>query len=126
MYDYLKRHQDEYKKLEEILSDPEIRLLYPTPNPHTEFNNRTDRRQLTADITALKNSDIIQLYIMSDSGKGIKMATDDEYIEHFKREKVSVLKALKTIYHQLDKAKLDGQTRLALGKEKSIIESLIR
>ena len=126
LYGYLKKHSDEYKKLEGILEDEELRPLYPLPRAGQDFNNRADRRQLTDDITALKKSDIVQVVIMSDSGKGIKMATEEEYAQHLNKKRMSLLEELKTNYHQLSKAKLNGQMRLVFNREKDIIESLLK
>lgn len=126
LYAYLKDHKNEWKQLEEILCDRELRALYPLPRPTTEFNNRADRRQLTDDITALKNSDVIQVIILSNSKKGIKIASEEEYLEMLQKEKISCLKKLKQTYKQLEKASLNNQMRLVFGREKNVIESLFR
>lgn len=126
LYDYLKRHSNEYKHLEEILEDEELKFLYPQSDPSIPINNRANRRILSDDLTALKKSDIIQVVIMSDPGKGIKLATEEEYYEHLNKERISILKQLAVNYRQLEKAKLNNQTRLKLAYEKEIIESLLK
>lgn len=126
LYAYLKDHKNEWKQLKDILSDRGLRILYPSPKMTTEFNNRADRRQLTEDITALKNSDIIQVVILSNSQKGIKIASKEEYLELLQKEKMSCLKKLKQTYKQLEKASLNNQMRLVFGREKNVIESLFR
>ena len=126
LYNYLKRHSHEYKHLEEILEDEDLKPLYPPTDPSVPKNNRTNRRQLTDDITALKKSDTVQVVIMSDSANGIKMATEEEYLAHLNKEKVSLLKQLVINYKQLEKASRNNQMRIVFGKEKEVIESLIK
>lgn len=126
LYAYLKKYCHEYKHLEEILEDKELKPLYPPANPDTPINNRTNRRQLTDDITALKNSDIVQVVIMSDSANGIKMATEEEYLQHLTKQKISLLTQLKTNYKQLEKARMNGQMRLVFNREKEVFESFVK
>ena len=126
LYDYLKKHSHEYKHLEEILEDEEIKNLYPPAKADTPINNQTNRRQLTDDITALKNSDIVQVVIMSDTGNGIKMATEEEYLDHLSRKKISLLKQLKINYKQLAKARMNGQMRMVFNREKEVFESFVK
>lgn len=124
LYKYLKQHSHEYKLRKEILED--LKDLYPERRENQEFNNTTARRELSRDLTALKKSDVIQTVIISSSAKGIKLASEKEYQQYLQKERIKHLKALKTTYKQMEKAKMDGQTRIVLNYEKDFIESLLK
>ena|SRR5690554_7413899 len=124
LYNYLKANSNKYKFNKEILFD--LREFYPEKPETQEFNNSTGRRVLTSDLTALKNSDVIQTVIISSTKKGIKIATEEEYRNYLENRKLSLLKSLKTTYKQMEKAKLNNQKRIVLKYEKDIIESLLK
>lgn len=120
-------NQTQYLKLKNVYEEMRYRYegeleTYPYLKPNTSWNNQTARRQLTDDIEALKNSDIIQHIVISNAS-GVKLATADEVKDELEKEKNSLLKSLKRVYHQLDKASLDKQTRLVFNREKSIIDA---
>lgn len=124
LYNYLKEHSTEYKLRKEILDD--LAEHYPNAKETQEFNNTFGRRELSRDLTALKNSDVIQTVIISSSAKGIKLASEIEYQRYLEKRRISLLKSLKTNYKQMAKAKLNNQKRIVLKYEKDIIESLLQ
>lgn len=124
LYKYLKQHSHEYKLRKEILED--LKDLYPERRENQEFNNTTARRELSRDLTALKKSEVIQTVIISSPARGIKLATESEFVNYLEKNRISLLKALKVNYTQMVKAKLNGQKRIVLNYEKDIIESLLK
>ena len=81
---------------------------------------------MKADIRALKNSEVIQTVITTDTSKGVKLATKKEYAEYSKRRWKAIIKMIELQRHQDKKAGLDGQYRLVFNQEKSVIESFVK
>ena len=65
--------------------------------------------------------------IISNSQKGIKIATEEEVKTHLNNNMKNIVKRLKKHYNMINKAKLNNQYRLTFGKgyEKLYIESFI-
>lgn len=125
LYEYLKKNSDRYVNREEILNDAVLRAYYPLSKNTTQKNDRYDMRMLTADIQELKNDGTIQVVILSNKSKGIKIASEEEYYQSLLNEKISLLKRLSLNYKQMSKASLNNQQRVVLNHEKSVIESFI-
>lgn len=125
LYEYLKKNSDRYVNREEILNDAVLRAYYPLSKNATQKNDRYDMRMLTADIQELKNDGTIQVVILSNKSKGIKIASEEEYFQSLLNEKISLLKRLSLNYKQMSKASLNNQQRVVLNHEKSVIESFI-
>ena len=85
------------------------------------FNNTRARRIMTADIQAIKDSDIIQKVILSGPN-GVKIANKKEVSNELEKTKNSLLKSLKLVNKQRKKAGLDGQYRIVLNQEREIVE----
>ena len=114
LYNYLKQHKGEWKKLVEVIAETGL------------YNNSGGYRLLKADIRALRNSEVIQMVVSSDTGKGVKLATKKEYERYSDLRWKAITKMINLQRLQDKKAGLDGQCKLVFNKEKSIIESFIR
>lgn len=110
---------------QDIYHSNELRENYPFIPHKTSFNNSQARRRLTNDLLALKESQRIQITILSNS-KGIKIATEDEAHDELLKEKISILKSLKRVNFQLSKLEKDGQSRLVFNSEKPFIEAFLK
>jgi hypothetical protein len=94
---------------------------YPYLRVNVAWNNQPGRRQLTADLEALKRDDIRQgIYISSE--KGMKRANKQEANQVLKSEQESILKSLNRNIFQIKKIGLDNQIRLVFNYEKGIYE----
>jgi hypothetical protein len=94
---------------------------YPYLRVNVAWNNQPGRRQLTADLEALKRDDFRQgIYISSE--KGMKRANKQEANQVLKSEQESILKSLNRNIFQIKKIGLDNQTRLVFNYEKGIYE----
>jgi hypothetical protein len=94
---------------------------YPYLRVNVAWNNQPGRRQLTADLEALKRDDFRQgIYISSE--KGMKRANKQEANQVLKSEQESILKSLNRNIFQIKKIGLDNQIRLVFNYEKGIYE----
>lgn len=114
LYRYLKKHKGEWKKLDEVIAETGL------------YNESRGYRTLKADIRALKNSEVIQMVLSTDTVKGVKLATKKEYAEYSKRRWKAIIKMIELQRHQDKKAGLDGQYRLVFNQEKPVIESFVK
>jgi len=123
LHDYLQENNHDFKHLRDIIQD--LADLYkPSPKDELNFNNSRARRVLTADLTALKNSGVIQTVLIS-TVKGVKFATMNEYLHYLKAERIMLQKRLKLVVKQERKAKRHNQTRLVFGKERQTIKAFV-
>lgn len=96
---------------------------YPTLNGR-DWNNTSARRMITSDLLVLKNDPNNDVIILSNP-KGVKIANKSEAIVELNKEKIKTLKSLKTIYRQIKKVGLDGQTRFSFDDEEEIINTFL-
>ena len=89
----------------------------------TETHNSKGSRALRKDLRALKSSGIIQTTIISNTKKGVKIATKVEYQTHAKRKWNAIIRTINLQKLQDTKAGLDQQLRLVFNQEKGIIEA---
>ena len=126
LYEYLKLKSEngQWRKREQILED--LSEYYPLNNNVNLYYN-TAASEITKDIKILNESDVIQKIIISNSQKGIKIATEEEVKTHLNNNMKNIVKRLKKHYNMINKAKLNNQYRLTFGKgyEKLYIESFI-
>lgn len=126
LYEYLKLKSEngQWRKREQILED--LSEYYPLNNNVNLYYN-TAASEITEDIKILNESDVIQKIIISNSQKGIKIATEEEVKTHLNNNMKNIVKRLKKHYNMINKAKLNNQYRLTFGKgyEKLYIESFI-
>ncbi|OPZ33910.1 MAG: hypothetical protein BWY97_00056 [Tenericutes bacterium ADurb.BinA124] len=116
LYEYLKE-QETYKHLSEIIAETG---MYGND---TETHNSKGSRALRKDLRALKSSGIIQTTIISNTKKGVKIATKVEYQTHAKRKWNAIIRTINLQKLQDTKAGLDQQLRLVFNQEKGIIEA---
>lgn len=117
LYNFLKE-QDDWVKQERISSS--LPDLYGTSE--TPFHDTIARINITNDIRAIKNSDVIQKIVIS-SAKGVKIATQDDFGIYFDHKLKALKKQIKLLYKQLKKAQLNNQTRIVFNSERDFIEA---
>lgn len=123
LYRFLKERGDEWTMQLDIacaLSDH-----YDTDFDITRFHDSRARLQITMDIRALNESDVIQKIIMSGS-KGVKIANESEFNTYIGREINAAVRRLMRAKKKAEKGNRDGQMRLVLNKERDTIEAFLR
>lgn len=117
LYYYLEFNKEVWRKREKILNDLSDIYLYK----HQEnFNDSTAARLLTKDIQEINNSDL-GILIISNTKKGIKLATEEEAKEQLRREQIELLSKWKRWHNKVAKMDLNGQLNI----EGKTIESLL-
>lgn len=89
------------------------------------FHDSRARLQITMDIRAINDSDVIQKIIIPSS-KGVKIATEDEWQKSIKRDYISLFKKLDRIRKKERKGQMDGQTRFVFKSERDTIEAFFK
>lgn len=102
---YLEMYKDRWIKREQILHD----LFYIYGIDNTNIYYSASGSVLTKDIRALNESDVFEYLIISNSGRGVKIASEEELEEALKTEKINILKKLKRYWNKVDKANKNGQ-----------------
>ena len=93
-------------------------------NPN-DFHDSLIRHRMTADIRKINDSGAIQKIIIS-SGKGIKLATEEEFDEYIRKEVGAALRRLMRAKRKAEKGKRNGQLKITIGKyEREVIEAFI-
>ena len=118
LYEFLKSQED-WVKQEHISS---LLPEYSVTEKDTPFHDTMARLNITNDIRAIKKSDVIQKIIIS-SGKGVKIATQDDFGIYFDHKLKALKKQMKLLYKQLKKAQLNNQTRIVYNSERDFIEA---
>ena len=118
LYEFLKQQTDWVKQEHISSSLPE----YSVTEKDTPFHDTMARLNITNDIRAIKKSDVIQKIIIS-SGKGVKIATQDDFGIYFDHKLKALKKQMKLLYKQLKKAQLNNQTRIVYNSERDFIEA---
>lgn len=103
--EYLEMYKDRWIKRQQILHD----LFYIYGIDNTNIYYSTSGSVLTKDIRALNESDIFEYLIISNSGRGVKIANKEELENALKKEKTIILKKLKRYWNKVDKANKNGQ-----------------
>lgn len=110
LLNYLQAHKNEWKRLFDIvyaLSD-EYGYSENLRDPAT-FLNSMARRRLTKDIQQLNASDDVDVIIISNTVKGIKIANEEEFDRQIKKEYAAVFRKLNRIRKKDRKGKKAGQ-----------------
>lgn len=102
---YLEMHKDRWIKRQQILHD----LFYIYGIDNTNIYYSTSGSVLTKDIRTLNESDTFEYLIISNSGRGVKIANKEELENALKKEKTIILKKLKRYWNKVDKANKNGQ-----------------
>ena len=89
------------------------------------FHDSVTRHQMTNDIRAINDSNVIQKIIIS-SPKGIKLANKDEFSRYIRKEIYSAVRRLMRAKRKAEKGNRDGQGRITFTKgEREVIEAFI-
>lgn len=123
LYNFLKERGDQWTTQFDIacaLSDH-----YDKSFTADKFHDSRARLQITMDIRALNDSDVIQKIIMSSS-KGVKIANESEFDKYIGREINAAVRRLMRAKRKAEKGNRDGQMRLVLNKERDTIEAFLR
>ena len=123
LYEFLKEQGDEWTTQLDIafaLND-----FYDVSFDINKFHDSRARLQLTMDIRALNESDVIQKIIMSGS-KGVKIANESEFNTYIGREINAAVRRLMRAKKKAEKGNRDGQMRLVLNKERDTIEAFLK
>ena len=120
VYNLLKNNPDRYLTQIEIVYG--LDEYYDVSFRDDQFHDSAARHQLTKDIRAINNSEVIQKIIISNS-KGVKIASSAEFEKYINAEFASIFRKLARTRQKAKKAGLDGQMRLVLGKERDTIEA---
>lgn len=123
LYNFLKERGDVWTTQLDIAYA--LKNHYDTSFTDDKFHDSRARLQITMDIRALNDSDVIQKIIIPSS-KGVKIATEDEWQKNIKRDYISVFKKLDRIRKKERKGQMDGQTRLVFKSERDTIEAYLR
>ena len=122
LYNLLKNNPDTYFKQIDIVYA--LKEFYCFTDENTKFHDSTARLQITKDIRAINESDVIQKIIISNSN-GVKLASREEFEEYIKAEYAMIFRKLKRTRQKARKAGLDGQMRFTAGKERNTVEAFV-
>lgn len=120
LYDYLlfRSERGLWTNREQILID--LEEWYGAIS-NTNLYYDANAQQLTKDIRIINNSEVEKV-IISNSHKGIKVATKEELKAALEKEKISCLKRLKRYWNKVTKYELNNQCTL----EETIIQSFVK
>ena len=123
LYNFLKDKGDEWTTQLDIACA--LSEHYDPNFDKDKFHDSKARLQITMDIRALNDSEVIQKIIMSSS-KGVKIANESEFNSYIGREINAAVRRLMRAKRKAEKGNRDGQMRLVLGKERDTIEAFLR
>lgn len=123
LYNFLKEQGDVWTTQIDIAFA--LKDHYDVAFENDKFHDSKARLQITMDIRALNDSDVIQKIIMSSS-KGIKIANEKEFDQYIRREIGAVIRRLTRAKRKADKARMNGQTRVVFKSERDTIEAFIQ
>ena len=122
LYDYLKNKGDQWTTQYEIVRD--LEELYGDIDCEN-FHDSSVRHQLTKDIRMINESDYLPKPILS-SGKGVKIASKQEFDNYIANNINSAVNRLKRLKKLAEKGNRNGQYRIKLSEhQKEIVESFI-
>lgn len=107
----------------EILQEESLKKYYPMGEKGIYYEDSA--KMLTTDIRELNEHPTIQKIILSNSHKGIKIATKEEAYIQLNKDKANLLKRLSRVYAKYKKMAQDGQYRIVFNTERDFIESFI-
>ena len=123
LYNFLKERGDQWTTQIEIAYA--LKEHYDTYFTDDNFHDSRARHQMSIDIRALNESDVIQKIIMSGA-KGVKIANESEFDTYIGREFNAAIRRLMRAKKKAEKGKCDGQMRLVLNKERDTIEAFLK
>lgn len=90
-----------------------------------EFHNTQWRHIITRSIRDLNNASVIQKIILS-TGKGIKIASEEEWEKYVERQTNAVIRKFARIRKIVKKGSLNNQYRITFGeRQRNIIEAFL-
>lgn len=123
LYNYLKEQGDQWTMQFDIACA--LSEHYDTDFDKDKFHDSKARLQITMDIRALNDSEVIQKIIMSGS-KGVKIANESEFNTYIGREINAAVRRLMRAKRKAEKGNRNGQMRIVLGKERDTIEAFLK
>lgn len=124
LYNFLKANSDKWVKQVEIAKA--LPTIFPTTEEDLlDFYNSNCRKTITKALRRLNEHHTIQKIILS-TGKGIKIASQEEYNTYIGRKIMSAVRHLQRVKKLADKASKDGQMRIVFNKERDTIEAFIK
>lgn len=125
LYEYLKERGDEWTtQYDTAVSLATMSGYYTEFGDAEDFHDSAARIQMTKDIRAINDSDVIQKIIMS-SPKGIKLANKEEFDRYIRKEIGAAVRRLMRTKRKAAKGNLDGQMRIVFNSERDTIKSFI-
>ena len=124
LYNTLKEQGDEWRV------QAEVAMLIPEYNYDGSedwrlFHDSQARHLMTADIRAINESAVIQKVIIS-SGKGIKIANEEEFDRYIRKERAAAIRRLIRVRIKEQKGARNGQMRITFGQyERDTIKAFI-
>ena len=122
LYNFLKEQGDVWTMQIEIAYA--LKKFYDVSFENDKFHDSKARLQITMDIRAINDNDVIQKIIIS-SPRGIKIANEREFDQYISREMGAVLRRLSRAKRKVEKARMNGQTRVVFKSERDFIEAFI-
>lgn len=127
LYRFLKEQGDQWTKQITVAEK-----IYETSGKHygdsgkhyDSFHDSPARMQMTADIRAINDSDVIQKVIISSS-KGVKIANGAEFERYIRKEIGAAIRKLLRAKRKAAKGKLNGQMRFVFNSEQETVKSFI-
>lgn len=125
LYNFLKKRGDEWTTQWKIASIIPEYNYDPMKEDTALFHDNPARHIMTADIRAINESGVIQKIIITGR-KGVKLATQEEFIHYIKGEFAAVFRKLARVRKKAKKACNDQQYKLTFGKyERDVVEAFI-
>lgn len=123
LYNLLKEKGDEWTFQATLAAEiPEYN--YDGNEDFSLFHDCPARLQMTADIRAINDSNVIQKVIISSS-KGIKLANKEEFDRYIRKEIMAAVRRLMRAKHKAEKGNRDGQMRLVFNSERDTVKAFI-
>lgn len=120
LYIYLKKNCDKYTHLKDIA----VNVYGYDIDYLRDFGNSSVRRNITADITAINDSSVIQKIIVT-SPKGVKLATKDEVQSFLNTKYKTAIQAFRRARNFEKKVSRDGQMRIVFNSERDTVKAFI-
>lgn len=92
-----------------------------------ENNTNIGNRDIRRAINAIRKNETIQKIIITDYKKGYKIMTSEKEYHYLEKRKLAILKMLKQYWRDIEKLKLNNQTRIVFGiYERHFIETILQ
>ena len=123
LYNLLKEKGDEWT-FQATLAAGIPEYNYDGEEDFALFHDSAARMQMTADIRAINDSNVIQKVIIS-SPKGIKLANSEEFDRYIRKEIMAAVRRLMRAKHKAAKGNRDGQMRIVFNSERDTVKAFI-